>query len=475
MLVTALGLLSPLGLSGQRLPDFTPSPDFRSFRDHAQNVTFWRQRFDVNGDDVFNGADVRAFIDRQATEPSDPRYNFALDVNGDDRVDGLDMTILFDLVATHARGYSLGSSPDGPSLQTIASYYPWYRRDTHWEGVTSLPVRGTYRSQDPKVYLQQRLEAHAAGIDIFAVATFSDDLAREFHEMQAELERDYDPSVTTFLWLYEILGRLPWSFNDEAQEIVNFDEPVTRQAFVTQMVALAGYFHVNYLTIEDTYYPVWIWKTDTIRGNFVGAVEAAREAVRREYGKELVIIGGELAQAPEVEPDLERRLPAFFAMSHYGIYGPTISRIYGGRLRFSLTDVTIQKLLEWVKIVRNQGAHTIYGRPMQFWPPLQFGFDDSNFPGRNNPRLSASRTEAEYFVQQLDRLVMLPNRDIIGFLNHTSYNEHYEGHGLEPTDGYNNGREWLQIGTVYRGPSKTYRRIILNDPSLREKLARLFR
>jgi len=60
--------------------------------------------------------------------------------------------------------------------------------------------------------------------------------------------------------------------------------------------------------------------------------------------------------------------------------------------------------------------------------------------------------------------VVVPNRDIIRFLNHTSYNEHLEGHGMEPTTGYNSGRQWLRINSVYLGPSKTYRRLIVDDP-----------
>ena len=88
--------------------------------------------------------------------------------------------------------------------------------------------------------------------------------------------------------------------------------------------------------------------------------------------------------------------------------------------------------------------------------------------------MSASREELEYYIQQLDRRVVLPNQDVVSHLNHTSYNEHREGHGLEPTEGYNRGRSWLQICNVYRGPSRYYRQNIVRDPELRAHLTTIF-
>ena len=61
--------------------------------------------------------------------------------------------------------------------------------------------------------------------------------------------------------MYEILARLPFVVGGFGREIVNFDDPTTRQDFILHMVELASYFHDNYLTIDGTYYPIWIWKT----------------------------------------------------------------------------------------------------------------------------------------------------------------------------------------------------------------------
>ena len=94
----------------------------------------------------------------------------------------------------------------------------------------------------------------------------------------------------------------------------------------------------------------------------------------------------------------------------------------------------------------------IYQQPMTYWAPSQFGFDDSTGP-RNNPMMSASREEIEYYVQELDARVVAPNADVMSYLNHTSYNEHRESHGVEPTDGYNCGRSWLQVCNTASGRS----------------------
>ena len=468
--------MSTVQLSGAGLNDLLVSRYFLSIDDYMEHVAFWKQRFDVNGDGRFDDADIYDFIPRKAAEPGSDQFHFGFDFDGNDQVDNADITLLFDVARRFPDGYVLDAASDVPTLSVVAAYYPWYTSLSAWDVAASVPVRGRYHSLDPVVYLQQRLEAHAAGIDVFAVSTAPDpDEVRRFHDMQAELERTEAPALTRFLWLYEILGRLPFLLNSVGQEIVNFDDPATYQAFILHMVELAEYFHDNYLTIDGTYYPIWIWKTDTIRGDFVRAVSDARDAVRSRFGTELVIIGGEPAQFP-LDPtlapmpdsleaaELARRVPAFFALTHYGIYTPLFTDRYGGELSVAHTDFTIANLLAWIRIVRDQGTTNIYGRRMEYWPPLQFGFDDRNVPGRHNPVMSASQEQLEYYVQQLHSTVVVPNRDIIRFLNHTSYNEHFEGHGLEPTLRYNAGRQWLRTNSVYLGPSRTYRRLLVDDP-----------
>ena len=451
---------------------FVAARYFRSIDDFIAHVPLWRQRFDITGDGRFDSADVYDFLGRKGELLGGTRFHFGYDFNGDDRVNNSDINILFDLYRRFPDGYAMEPTPP-PAV--VAAYYPWYNDDRIWKFAASIPTRGKYQSLEPEVYLRQRLEAHAAGIDIFAVSTSPDpNEVRHFHAMQAELERTEDPALTRFLWLYELLGRLPYTLNTVGQEIVDFDDPLTRGRFVADMAELAGYFHENYLLLDEQYFPIWIWKTNTIRGDFVGTVSEARETVRQEVGKDLVIIGGELAQFPVVDAELVRRLPAFFAMSHYGIYTPRFTEQFGGMLSEAHTDFTIENLAEWIRIVREQGNTTIYGGPMRYWPPLQFGFDDRYVPGRRNPTMSASEEQLEYYIQQLDREIVTPNRDIVGILNHTSYNEHLEGHGMEPTMGYNGMRSWIRLYSVYRGPTNTYRRVIANDPKFAAEYGAIF-
>ena len=248
------------------------SQDLGSLDDYIQSVAFWKQRFDTNGDGLFDERDLTEFLGRKGALPRDDRFHFGFDFNGDDAVTNQDIQYLFDLTNRFPQGYLLDPWSDVCTVKTIAAYYPWYTTPASWDRARSTPLRGRYHSFDANVYRQQRLEAHASGIDVFAVSTFNPDNARQFHAMQEELERTWEPELTRFLWLYEILGRLPFTRNDIGQEIVNFDDPDTSAAFVAHMVELAGYFHGNYLTLDE-YSPVWIWKTDTMRGDFVQAVQ----------------------------------------------------------------------------------------------------------------------------------------------------------------------------------------------------------
>ena len=199
---------------------------------------------------------------------------------------------------------------------------------------------------------------------IFArMSCWPDHLTRQFHSMQESLEQVHDLGLTRFLWMHEILGRLPFTFNAVGQEIINFDDQPTSNAFVDHMVELDGYFHDHYLTLASGHYPVWIWKTDTIRGNFVQAAEDARSAVLDRVGKDLAAIGDELAQFLDTT-GLEQRLPAFLALSHYGVYTPRFTNQFVGRLSFAHTDFTIDNLLRWVQIIRDRGSDNIYQQPM---------------------------------------------------------------------------------------------------------------
>ena len=472
--VSLAASLGAVGVASESLGLFLSFRDFLSIDDYMEHVPLWRQRFDVTGDGRFDGADVNDFLGRKGEPPGGQRFHFGFDLDGDDRMHNSDLNLVFDLFRRFPDGYDIDPASEA-TLPTMAAYYPWYTVDTSWDFATSVPVRGRYQSLDPRVYLHQRLEAHAAGIDIFAVSTAGiPPQVRRFHDMQAELEATEYPALTRFLWLYEILFRLPFTLNEFGQEIVNFDEVKTHDLFVSNMVELADYFHDNYLVLDGRYYPIWIWKTDTIRGDFVGAVSAARNAVLQQFGKELVIIGGELAQIPIVHDELLKRLPAFFAMSHYGIYTPRYTAMFDGELNAAHTDHTIDNLRAWIQIARQEGANNIYGQPMTYWPAVQFAFDDRLVRGDTNPVLTSTPAQREYYLQQLDREIVEPNRDIVRFVNHTSYNEHFEGHGVEPTVGYNEGRSWLRLHSVYRGPSTTYRRLIVDRPRFAVEYGAIF-
>ena len=74
--------------------------------------------------------------------------------------------------------------------------------------------------------------------------------------------------------------------------------------------------------------------------------------MRWRPGTSLEIVSCEAAPFPIVDSELAKRLPAFFAVAHYGIYTPLYTNRYGGTLSVWHTDFTIENLRRWIAIVR---------------------------------------------------------------------------------------------------------------------------
>lgn len=431
-----------------------PFPVVDSLEKLMKTVPLWKSRLDGDGDNVVHFPQQR--IQDIMSSPTREVYNF----NSDGRID---YRILSEAMNKFKEPVNLNGTEQRPIV--IAPFYVWYKKglNTSWRTAQSIPTRGRYDSKDPKIYLSQRDEAHRHGIDVFAVSTFQH---KEFIDLLNKPEvRKKGPEFNKFLWLYEIADSLRIGhedLDDTIIPIIDFDEGHNRNKFIKDMLELAEHFDENYMLLDGKYFPVWFWVTDIFRGDFLSVAQEARAIVKEKLAKknpgknyEIALIAGENPLFPQNDANAQNRLRAFYGTAGYGIYTALFTRFFGGRLSKEHTDLIMEKMKQGINIIEN--TDTIYGTKGQFFGVSQFGYKDD----RDNPTLTANTSEIVYYLQQLQKIILMrPNRS--NYVIHTSYNEHREGHALEPTDGYNFGKLWLGLMNLFFGPSYYHRRMLAN-------------
>jgi hypothetical protein len=427
-------------------------------------VPLWKSRLDFNGDGI-------VWIPGSIRPSLLPRpYEEIYDINCDGMAD---FNIIKEAMKIFTSPTKLNRQEQRPII--IAPFYLWYEAgiNSSWSTAQSIPLRGRYDSKNPKVYLEQRLEAHRNGIDVFAVSTFQH---REFMNLLNTHEvRKKGPKFNEFFWLYEIFDSLKITYEDFRGEIVqigdlrvpiesgripviDFDNPFNRNKFIQDTLDLSDGFDENYMLLDGKYFPVWFWVTDIFRGDFRSVAIEARKRVNEKLAKkypgknyEIIFIGGENSLFQKDDEHARNRLSAFYGTAGYGIYTPLFARFFNGRLSKEHTDLIMDRMEQGTRVVEN--TDTIYGQKCQLFGISQFGYKDN----RGNPVLIANTSEILYFMQQLQkRIFMGPNRPNLEF--HISYNEHREGHAVEPTDGYNFGNLWLLLLKLFFGASYYFRK-----------------
>ena len=449
-----------------------------------QRVPLFMQRLQREGRGVVDGG-LRAHLTdtRLGSGWGSSAYHGSVDLRGRHRIGEWEIEFGRQILEL-----AVGQPVDHPRPLLLSAYDASYQGNGHlpvcgdsgvvtdpsWASAQGLPVRGLYSSTSLETHRDQLIEAHTTGIDVMAVSSLE---TGPFIEGATQLASRSLPPFTRFFWLYEHIdpdtpGRgLPLDV-ENLLPVIDFGRADVQEQFIADMLRLAGHFdRANYFTIErgeTVYYPVWMWLSHAVRNAdaFVGTVQTARDVVRARYGRELALIGGEPVQFPSASVETLNRLRAFFAVTSYGIYTPYHSEVFALELDTGYQTLTVNNILRWFDIIDTAGIETIYGGASpEYWPPSQFSFSDN----AGNPPLISTTEHVERFLELLQRRVIAPRRP--RFVNHTSYNEHRVGSGVEPTfarpqaigqfdlcqSGYNGAWDDLRSVLKYFGPSLFYR------------------
>ena len=168
--------------------------------------------------------------------------------------------------------------------------------------VTPLtPLLGeTYWASDPSVVYQQIEWAVEYGVDAFSIEWTTPRGVGCCGSMEDTLDDVFlkSPNINKVRWaiFYDFPLRLDQTPDLDVNMVpnINFDQPDVYNTFVSDFVYFAKKYFGNpqYLTIDDR--PViYIWASNSYKGNLAGAMQEARDQVS-ELGYDVFIVGDEV-------------------------------------------------------------------------------------------------------------------------------------------------------------------------------------
>lgn len=327
-----------------------------------------------------------------------------------------------------------------PKVTVMAHYCNWHRkegRENTWPTTSIKPLltNGSgdgYDSFNPGIIREHNRQMLAEGIvPLISWWGTTSSAGDEFLDHYLAI-----PSELKVGLLYEADGRL----RPNGEGWFDFDDPWNRDRFVSDIRHLnekywsRPEYRDRWFRIDDR--PVlFIWLTHAFRGKFVDASARAREIAP------IFIIGSDFNIDAYIREGLGDVVRGVDALSAYGVYHPLRAPMHGGHIDgeyVRLYTTSYRTFTEWLMV--NAPGVT-------FIPPLMFAFDDRNVPGRNNPPLAETTVDEAYAFARTIRAILEESRTTCapvwpGILV-VSWNEHYEGTGIEATKEYQDW--WLRI------------------------------
>jgi hypothetical protein len=261
---------------------------------------------DLSLDNEFSGADLILEIDRGHIGGTTVEiYNYACDQPGEVA------TLTWDGIQPSGANterftlpYAQLTSVSQNEYTVIAQLNFWYYGPP-FPGQSLSPLLGEYWSSDPDVVYQQIEWASEYGVDAFSI---------EWTTPRRIGHNSTEPTLDDVFLKSPNIGKVRWAiFYDFAMRLhdtsgltqyldnLDFNEPAVYSTFVYDFRRFAQkYFgDPQYLTIDGR--PViYVWPSRAFRGDVIGAVRDARQAVAEE-GYDVFIVGDEV-KAGDFDP-----------------------------------------------------------------------------------------------------------------------------------------------------------------------------
>jgi hypothetical protein len=322
-----------------------------------------------------------------------------------------------------------GGGPTSPDATTtgraggipvLAHFVTWHNSGVkNWGDAPSLPVRrdapeGGYSSRNRDIIALQNAEMQSVGIIPMASwwgpTSYAGD---EFLNVYLTVPGPH------LALLYEAVG--PGRPGPSALEPVDFTNAATVGQFVGEMEYLRDkYFNGpsggRFLRIDGK--PVvFIWITNSFRGPFAQVSARVRPFV--------YLVGSEFTVPAVIAKEHEEVIRGLDAVTAYGFYDTD-------RFPEDMDDRFLGAFATAVRAWR--GKLAAISPDIKLIPPMTFAYDERGIPGRSGYMFGSDAEHATRYAQIVRSFVTDPGPGILPFAYMTSYNEHYEGSGVEHTE-----------------------------------------
>jgi hypothetical protein len=311
------------------------------------------------------------------------------------------------------------TAPAAGGIPVLAHYVTWHSSGSpHWGDAPALPIRrdnpaGGYSSLNPEIIRQHNAEMQSAGI--IPMASWWGPTSYAGDEFLNAYLMVPGPQLAL---LYEAVGE--GRPGPSALEPVDFTNAATVEQFVSEMGYLRDkYFNGpsgnRFLRINGK--PVvFIWITNSFRGPFSQVAAHVRSFV--------YLVGSEFTVPAVIPKEHEDVIRGLDAVTAYGFYDT-------GRFPENMND---EFLGAYTTAVRAWQVKLAAISPdIKLIPPMTFTYDERGIPGRVGYVFRSDAEHATRYAQIVRSFVTDPGPGILPFAYMTSYNEHYEGSGVEPT------------------------------------------
>lgn len=314
-------------------------------------------------------------------------------------------------------------------IEILSPHYTWYTEERWFTGpeyAFTTPLRGYYNSGNPDIATAQNTEKESYGIDVDIVAWWGPkELSYDLFKQGYLKARNF--GNRPFCFLYEIIKRLPGTGYGE----FDFNDPKNVKGFLDDM----EYLEKNYFWYPSYYRMngkpvIYIWWNGL--KNF--------DKVSQQIKDRIALIGSVDILWPPDEHETEKihAFSWFDAISQYGISPINVAKEYGW-----ISDEFIQRyinvILYWENLIKKHSPHLELILPIQYAYQDHRGWVDQK-DGKNRT-LRHDPIQSEKFTK-VTRL-LAEQLDCVNKVMLVSYNEHWEGHGAEPS--YQYGDMWLTL------------------------------